>query len=155
MNSKACAAAFRRLGQVGPTPACMRQAQVSCLIPLIHPGTVCHHINHHKFRTIKPHLRRNQIRALVLRRTPSTLLPHRQAEVAVVHPDISRKQHRPSSSDRSSLSWLWLFLSFILAVQFLVDRPVAHIYKVGFGQCLFHTFRVYHHACATHSRLSD
>ena len=116
MNSRAFAAASRRLRQVGRTLAFTGQAhRVSCLIPHTHLlGTLCHHINLRKFRTIKPHLRRNQIRALVLRRTPLTLLPHRLAEVAVVPRARSQKQRRPSSSDhisspRGSLGAIHLF----------------------------------------------
>ena len=100
MSSRAYAAVSRRSGQVGLTLACMRRVQqMLCLIhipPLV--GMVCHHTSLHKFRTIKRHLRRNQIRARVLRRTPSTLPRHRKAEVAVERPAKREKHRRPSSS---------------------------------------------------------
>ena len=118
MKSRAFAAASRRSPQVGLTLAFTGQAhQASCLIPTHLLGTLCHHINLRKFRTIKLHLRRNQIRAQVPRRTPSTLLPHRLAEVAVVPRAQSQKQRRPSSSDytfspRGSLGAIHLFWLF-------------------------------------------
>jgi hypothetical protein len=93
-------AVSRRSGQVDLTLACMRPVQqVLCLIhipPLVR--MLCHHTSLHKFRTIKRHLRRNQIRAQVLRRTPSTLPRHRKAEVAVERPAKREKHRRPSSS---------------------------------------------------------
>jgi hypothetical protein len=119
MSSRAYAAASRRSGQVDLTLACMRQVrQVSCLIPHIHPlGMPCHHTSLHKFRTIKRHLRRNQIRARVPRRTPTTLLPHRKAEVAVERPAKREKHRRPSSSDCISLVATHLFFWLLSSVD--------------------------------------
>ena len=98
MSSRAYAVS-RRSGQVGLTLACMRRVQqVLCLIHIPLVGMLCHHTSLHKFRTIKRHLRRNQIRARVLRRTPSTLPRHRKAEVAVERPAKREKHRRPSSS---------------------------------------------------------
>ncbi|KAH9999319.1 hypothetical protein BJV77DRAFT_583704 [Russula vinacea] len=87
-------------GSGGPHPGMYAPGPAS-VVPYPHPplvGMVCHHTSLHKFRTIKRHLRRNQIRARVLRRTPSTLPRHRKAEVAVERPAKREKHRRPSSS---------------------------------------------------------
>jgi len=111
MSLRAYAAECRRSGQVDLTLGCMRQDhQAWCLIPHIHlVGTRCHRISLHKSRIIKPHLRRNLIRAQALRRPPSTLPLHHKVEVAVDLPAKSRMHHRPSSPDHTFLGSIHLF----------------------------------------------
>ena len=117
MSSRAYGAVSRHSGQVDLTLGCMRQDhQVSCLIPHTHlPGTVYRHTSLHKFQIIKrhPRLRRNLIHARVLRRTLSTLLPHRKAAEVAVELPAKRQKHRRRSSLCLSLvvlfHFIWLF----------------------------------------------